>query len=49
MLREKWTWMALGLIAILGLLLLTMQHTADLGRRVNKLEQLVTPVTKPAD
>lgn len=49
MLREKWTWIALGFIAILGLLLLTMQHTAELARRVNKLEQVVTPVTKPAD
>lgn len=38
MLREKWTWMALGLIAIFGLLMLNMLETAELGRRVSKLE-----------
>ncbi len=46
MLREKWTWLALGLVATIGLLMLNMIKTAEISGRVSKLERFM-PYLEP--
>lgn len=46
MLREKWTWVATGLIATLALTLLSLNENGRLRERVEKLERYV-PYLKP--
>ena len=41
MLKQKWTWMAAGVVLSLALTLMTRSKAADLANRVEKLEKLL--------